>query len=116
MGGLDDISEPPPLPHLLLHTAAHNHPDGFMLGFLIPEHDSTGVNLGHTLPSPDRDLDLDLDLTSLSASAASGEGLVDWRRARSRWYERRWRGYSRWRVRGRREYRAVHAWQGQSQP
>ena len=79
MGGLDDIVEPPPLPHPLLHTAAHYHPDGPMLGFPIPEHDASGANLGHDLPSPDRDVDVDFDLTSLSASAASGDGWVDCR-------------------------------------
>ena len=81
-GGLDDIVEPPPLPHPLLRTAGtHDHPDGPMLGFPIPEHDASGANLGHDLSNPDLDLDLDFDcdFSSLSASAASGEGWVNWR-------------------------------------
>ena len=77
--GIDDIVEPPPLPHPFLRTATHDHPDGPMLGFPIPEHDASGANLGHDLPSPNRDLDLDFDLTSLSASATSDDGWVDWR-------------------------------------
>lgn len=57
-------SPTPPTPHPLLRTSdAHHHPDGPMLGFLIPEYDA-GVD-------PERDMDMDFD--SLSAAGSGGD-------------------------------------------
>jgi hypothetical protein len=73
----------PPTPHPLLRSSGtHDHPDGPMLGFVIPEHDAThadpvvGTSLDHAHASPDRGLDF--DLTSLSALSSGGEGWADW--------------------------------------
>ena len=76
-------SPTPSAPHPLLRTlGTHDHPDGPMLGFAIPEHGNVdpdaGTSLHHARASPDRGLDFDLDLTSLSASASGGEGWIDW--------------------------------------
>jgi hypothetical protein len=74
----DDVVVPPPPLHPLLRT--HDHPDGPMLGFMIPEHDGADADaaLSHAFTSPDRDLDFE-PITSLSASAAPSDGWVDWR-------------------------------------
>ncbi|KAH8999807.1 hypothetical protein EDB86DRAFT_610991 [Lactarius hatsudake] len=54
----DDVVPPLPPPPLLRTAATHNHPDGPMLGFVIPEHDGVdhgpgpGVDVGHALTSP----------------------------------------------------------------
>jgi hypothetical protein len=42
-----------PSPHPLLRT--HDHSSWPMLGFVVPEHDSAGVELGHAHTNPDRD-------------------------------------------------------------
>ncbi|KAI9436036.1 hypothetical protein H4582DRAFT_2079181 [Lactarius indigo] len=79
--GVVDDNVPLHLPPSLLHTAGiHDHPDGPMLDFVIPEHDSVdhspgvGVDVGHALTSPS--LGLNFDLASPNRGA---EGRIDWR-------------------------------------
>jgi hypothetical protein len=74
-------SPTPPTPHPLLRSSGtHDHPDGPMLGFVVPEHDNpdpdAGPSLDHAHASPDRGLGF--DLTSLSALSSGGEGWTDW--------------------------------------
>ncbi|KAH9013545.1 hypothetical protein EDB84DRAFT_892560 [Lactarius hengduanensis] len=71
---------PPHSPSPLLRTAGtHNHPDGPMLGFVIPEHDDVdhspgaSVDIGRALTSPNQGLSFDL-----TSSHRGGEGLIDW--------------------------------------
>ena len=79
-------SPTPSAPHPLLRSSGtHDHPDGPMLGFVVPEHEvadadpDAGTSLDHVRASPDRGLDFDLtSLTSLNASVSGGEGWVDW--------------------------------------
>ncbi|KAH9032559.1 hypothetical protein EDB85DRAFT_1890617 [Lactarius pseudohatsudake] len=79
-GAIDDVVPLHPLPPLLHTMGTHNHPDGPMLGFVIPEHD--GVDCGprprmdvcHALKSPSQGLSF--DLASLNCS---GEGSIEWR-------------------------------------
>ena len=71
-----NIVVPPHMLYPLLCTSGtHDHPDGPMLGFVIPEHDA-GVDLRQAHTSPERDLDF--NITSLSAGGSSGKGRADW--------------------------------------
>jgi hypothetical protein len=72
-----------PTPHPLLRSSGtHDHPDGPMLSFAIPEHGAAHADpdavpsLDHAHSSPDRGLDF--DLTSLSAISSGGERWADW--------------------------------------
>jgi hypothetical protein len=60
-------SPTPPAPHPLLRSSGtHEHPDGPMLGFVVPERADASTSLDHARESPDRGLDFDLtSLTSL---------------------------------------------------
>ena len=60
-------SPTPSAPHPLLRTSGtHEHPDGPMLGFVVPERADASTSLDHARESPDRGLDFDLtSLTSL---------------------------------------------------
>ena len=73
-------SPTPSAPHPLLRSSGmHEHPDGPMLGFVVPERADAGTSLDHTRESPDRGLDFDLtSLTSLGPSVSGGEGWADW--------------------------------------
>ncbi|KAN0136395.1 hypothetical protein V8E53_005763 [Lactarius tabidus] len=77
-------SPTPPTPHQLLRSSStHDHPDGSMLGFAIPEHNDAAADPagGTSLPaSPERGSDF--DLTSLSAIWSGGERWVDWNATR----------------------------------
>ncbi|KAI9436869.1 hypothetical protein H4582DRAFT_364171 [Lactarius indigo] len=79
--GIDDDDAPPHPPPLLLLTAGtHDHPDGPMLGFVIPEHDgadhgpSASVDVGSAFTSPSQGLNFDLTFPNRGA-----EGWIDWR-------------------------------------
>ncbi|KAH9069522.1 hypothetical protein EDB83DRAFT_2372857, partial [Lactarius deliciosus] len=79
--GVDvDIVTPHPPPPLLRTAGTHDHPDGPMLGFVIPEHDGVdhspgaGVNVGRALTSPTQGLSFDL-----ASPYRGGEGSIDWR-------------------------------------
>ncbi|KAI9436837.1 hypothetical protein H4582DRAFT_362379 [Lactarius indigo] len=69
-----------PPPPLLRTAGAHDHPDGPMLGFVIPERDgvdhspTASVDVGRTLTNPSQVLSF--DLTSPNHDA---EGWIDWR-------------------------------------
>ncbi|KAH9069533.1 hypothetical protein EDB83DRAFT_438763 [Lactarius deliciosus] len=70
---------PPRPPPPLLRTAdTHNHPDGPVLGFVIPEHDDVdhsldaSVDVGRALTSPSQGLSFDL-----TSSNRGGEGSID---------------------------------------
>ena len=77
-------SPTPSAPHPLLRpSGAHEHPDGPMLGFIVPERGvadaDASTSLDHARVSPDRGLDFDLtSLTSLGPSVSGGEGWADW--------------------------------------
>ena len=77
-------SPTPSAPHPLLRpSGAHEHPDGPMLGFIVPERGvadaDASTSLDHARASPDRGLDFDLtSLTSLGPSVSGGEGWADW--------------------------------------
>ena len=55
----DEVVVPSPTPsssHPLLRSSGmHDHPDGPMLGFVVPEHDDpdASTSLGHAHASPD---------------------------------------------------------------
>ncbi len=79
---VDDVVPLHPSHPLLRIAGTHDHPDGPMLGFVIPEHDSAGIDagagmdLGRAHTSPERDF----DLSSLNAGGGGGsEGWIDWR-------------------------------------
>ena len=73
-------SPTPSAPHPLLRSSGtHEHPDGPMLGFVVPERADANTSLDHARESPDRGLDLDLtSLTLLGPSVSGGEGWVGW--------------------------------------
>ena len=98
---------PDAAPHPLLRTSGtHEHPDGPILGFVVPEREvadaDASTSLDHTRANPDRSLDFDLtSLTSLDPS--QGERRREVGRlahaARSWWYEREpgcWCGRAHW--------------------
>ncbi|KAH9019912.1 hypothetical protein EDB83DRAFT_119655 [Lactarius deliciosus] len=76
----DDVVPPHPLPQLLRTAGAHDHPDGPMLGFVIPEHDGVdhspgaGMDVGRALTSSSQGLNYDL-----TSPNRGGEGSIDWR-------------------------------------
>ena len=82
----DEVVVPSPTPsasHSFLRSSGtQDHPDGSMLGFEAPEHDTdpdAGLSLGHARASSDQHFDFVLtSLTSLNASVSCGEVLVDW--------------------------------------
>ena len=71
-------SPTPSAPHPLLRpSGAHEHPDGPMLGFIVPERGvadaDASTSLDHARASPDRGLDFDFtSLTSLGPSVSGG--------------------------------------------
>ena len=73
-------SPTPSAPHPLLRSSGtHEHIDGPMLGFVVPERADASTSLDHACESPDRGLDFDLtSLTSLGPSVSGGEGWGDW--------------------------------------
>ena len=77
-------SSTPSAPHPLLRSSGtHEHPDGPMLGFVVPEREvadaDASTNLDHTRANPDRSLDSDFtSLTSLNPSVSGGKGWVAW--------------------------------------
>ena len=73
-------SPTPSAPHPLLRSSGtHEHPDGPMLGFVVPERGDASTSLDLARESPDRGLDFDLtSLTSLGPSVSGGEGWADW--------------------------------------
>ncbi|KAI9436041.1 hypothetical protein H4582DRAFT_496407 [Lactarius indigo] len=77
--GVDDVVPPHPPPPLLRTAGAHDHPDGPMLGFVIPERDgvnhspTSSMDVGRALTSPSQGLNF--DLTSPNRGA---EGWIDW--------------------------------------
>ena len=83
----DEVLAPSPTrsaPHPLLRSSCrHEHPDGPMLGFVVPEREVADANASTSLDqaraSPDRGFDFDLtSLTSLNPNVSDGEGWVDW--------------------------------------
>lgn len=77
-------SPTPSAPHPLLRTSGtHEHPDGPILGFVVPEREvadaDASTSLDHTRANPDRSLDFNLtSLTSLDPRVSDGERWVDW--------------------------------------
>ncbi|KAH9041043.1 hypothetical protein EDB85DRAFT_1886676 [Lactarius pseudohatsudake] len=77
--GVEDDVVPPP-PPLLRTAGTHDHTDGPMLGFVIPEHDGVdhspgaGVDIGRALTSPTQGPSFDL-----ASPNRGGEGSIDWR-------------------------------------
>ncbi|KAH9167665.1 hypothetical protein EDB89DRAFT_107258 [Lactarius sanguifluus] len=77
--GVEDDVVPPHPPPLLRTAGTHDHPDGPMLGFVIPEHDvdhspSAGLDVGRALTSPTQGLSF-----NLTSPNRGGEGSIDWR-------------------------------------
>ena len=79
----DEVLAPSPTrsaPHPLLRSSCrHEHPDGPMLGFVVPEREvadaNTSTSLDQARASPDRCFDFDLtSLTSLNPNVSDGEG------------------------------------------
>jgi hypothetical protein len=74
----DEVGVPSPTPHtphpLLRSSGTHDHPDGPMLGFVVPEHADAdpvaGTSLDHADASPDRGLHV--DLTPFRAAVKGG--------------------------------------------
>ncbi|KAH9019916.1 hypothetical protein EDB83DRAFT_119567 [Lactarius deliciosus] len=68
-----------PLPHCCAPRATPNHPDGPMLGFVIPEHDDVdhslgaSVDVGRALTTPSQGPSFDL-----ISSNRGAEGSIDW--------------------------------------
>ncbi|KAH9055280.1 hypothetical protein EDB87DRAFT_1338580 [Lactarius vividus] len=75
----DDVVPPHPPPPLLRTAGTHEHPDGPMLGFVIPEHDgidhspSANIDVGRALTSPSQGLSF-----NLTSPIRAGEGSIDW--------------------------------------
>ena len=73
-------SPTPSAPHPLLHfSSTHEHPDGPMLGFAVPEPeivDTNGSSLDHARASLNRGLDF--DLTSLTSLGPSVSRWAEW--------------------------------------
>ena len=68
----DEVVVPSPTP-------SAPHPDGPMLGFVVPARGDASMSLNHARESPDRGLDFDLtSLISLGPSVSGGEGWADW--------------------------------------
>jgi hypothetical protein len=74
----DEVGVPSPTPHtphpLLRSSGTHDHPDGPMLGFVVPEHADAdpvaGTSLDHADATPDRGLHV--DLTPFRAAVKGG--------------------------------------------